>query len=199
MCLTSKYKATHDRNLAFHIPTRPAVCDPTISDNNKPAVVQKKEITWKARVNDYKLFTKAKLGAHALILHAVNETWFLKLKDEETLFTQVTPRQLLEHLQSICGGMHAIDVLVLQNEMQEYYKYSKVILEYINALEDAQKKSKRGTGNNLITDETLLLIAKNAMLKTGAHPRTTDKWEDLDAATQTWDAWKMAYKTANMK
>ena len=26
-----------------------------------------------------------------------------------------------------------------------------------------------------------------------------DKWEDLDAAAQTWDAWKMAYKTADMK
>ena len=37
------------------------------------------------------------------------------------------------------------------------------------------------------------------MLKTGAHPRTTDKWEGLDAAEQTWNAWKMAYKTANMK
>ena len=62
-----------------------------------------------------------------------------------------------------------------------------MILEYINALEAAKNKSKRGTGNNPITDETLLLIATNAMLNTGAHPRTTDKWEDLDAAAQTWD------------
>ena len=88
---------------------------------------------------------------------------------------QVTPRQLLEHLQSICGGLHAIDFLLLQNEMQEYRTESKGILEYINALEAAQKKSKRGTGNNPITDATLLLIVTNAMLKTVAHPRTTDK------------------------
>ena len=26
-----------------------------------------------------------------------------------------------------------------------------------------------------------------------------DNWEDLDAAAQTWDAWKTAYKTADMK
>ena len=69
--------------------------------------------------------------------------------------------------------------------MQEYYKDSKGILKYINTLEAAQNKSKRGTGNNPITDETLLLITKNAMLKTVAHPQTTDKWEDLDAYTQT--------------
>ena len=70
--LTSKYKATHQGKLAFHSPTRPAVYNPTISDNDKPSVVRKKEITWKARVKDYKLFAKTKLKAHALILHAVD-------------------------------------------------------------------------------------------------------------------------------
>ena len=149
-------------------------------------------------MNDYKLYVKAKLESCALILHAIDKTWVLELKDEETMFTQVTPRQLLGHLQSICGGMHAINVLALQNEMQEYHMYRKVLLENINALEASQKKSKRGTDNNLITDKTLLLITTNAMLKTGAHPQTTDKWEDLDADAQTCNVWKMAYKTANM-
>ena len=103
------------------------------------------------------------------------------------------------HIQSICGGLHAIDVLALQNEIQEYHTDSEGILEYINTLETAQNKSKRGTGNNPITDANLLLIATNAMLKTGARPQTTDKWEDLDAFAQTWDAWKMAYNTSDMK
>ena len=150
-------------------------------------------------MNNYKIYAKAKLEALALILYAVDKTWVLQLKEKETLFTQVTPRQLPDHLQSICGVLHTIDVLALQNEMQEYHMDSEGILEYINALEAAQKKSKRGTGNNSITDGTLLLIVTNAMLKTGAHPRTTDKWEDLDASAQTWDMWKTAYKTADMK
>ena len=60
--------------------------------------------------------------------------------------------------------------------MQEYHRDSKGILEYINALEAAQKKSKCGMGNNPITDANLLLIATNAILKTGAYPQTTDKW-----------------------
>ena len=37
------------------------------------------------------------------------------------------------------------------------------------------------------------------MLKIGAHPRTTDKWEELDVSAQTWNAWKTAYKNADMK
>ena len=72
--------------------------------------------------------------------------------------------------------MHAIDVLTIQNEMQYYHTDIEEILKYINALKVAQKKSKRGTGNNPTTDATLLLIAKKAMLKTGAHPRNIEKW-----------------------
>ena len=191
--------ATHQGNLAFHIPTRPAIYDPSITDDDKPSVVRKKKITWKARAKNYKLYTKAKFEAPALILHAVDKTWVLELKDEETLFTKVTPINLLAHLQYICGGLHEINVLAIQNEMQEYHTDSEGMLEYINTLEAAQNKSKCGTGNNPITDTTLLLIATKTMLKTGAHPCTTDKWEDLDASAQTWDAWKTAHKTADMK
>ena len=59
--------------------------------------------------------------------------------------------------------------------MQDYQTDSEVILEYINALESAQKKLKRGMGNNPITDATLILIATDTISKTGAHPRTTEK------------------------
>ena len=42
--------------MAFHIPTRPAVYNLAISDDDKPSVIRKKDITWKARVNDYTSF-----------------------------------------------------------------------------------------------------------------------------------------------
>ena len=118
---------------------------------------------------------------------AVDDTWVIELKDKETLFTAVSLKQILIHLQSIYGGLHDIDVLQLQNEMQDYHVDNEGILEYINTLEAAQKKSKHGTFNNPITDETLIAIATNTMIKTGAHPRTSEKWEDLNAVNQKWD------------
>ena len=71
--LTRKYKATHKRNLAFHSPTIQTIYYLMISNDDKPTVVWKKEIMWKARVTDYKLFAKANLKARALILHAVHK------------------------------------------------------------------------------------------------------------------------------
>ena len=131
--LTSKYMATHG-GVAFSIPTRIAIYDTSIVDNDKTAILRNKEITRRVCVVDYKIFAKAKLGARAFILHAVNKTWVSELKDEETIFTAVSPEQLLTQLQTICGGLHVIDVLALQNEIQKCHVNSNVILKYINAL-----------------------------------------------------------------
>ena len=108
----SKYMATH-RGVAFPSPTMPEIYDPSIADDNKTAVVRKKEITRRACVVDYNIFAKAKLKAQAFILHTVDKTWVLELKDEDTLFKAVSPEQLLTHLQTICGGLHTIDVMDL--------------------------------------------------------------------------------------
>ena len=62
---------------------------------------------------DNNILAKEKIEARAFILHAVNKTWVSELKDEETIFTAVSPEQLLTHLQTICGGLHTIDVLDL--------------------------------------------------------------------------------------
>ena len=71
------------------------------------------------------------------------------------------------------------------------------ILEYINALEDAQKQSKQA--NNPITDDNFVLIATNAMLTTKQLPCANKQWEDLDQATKFWDKWKAIYKSADKK
>ena len=74
----SKYMATH-RGVAFPSPTRTEIYDPSIADDDKTAVVRKKEIIRRARVMDYKIFAKAKLKARAFILHTIDKTWVLEL------------------------------------------------------------------------------------------------------------------------
>ena len=68
--MTSKYMATHG-GVAFSRPTRPEIYNPSIADDEKTYVVRKKGMTWRARVADYNIFSKAKLKARAFIIHAV--------------------------------------------------------------------------------------------------------------------------------
>ena len=61
-------------------------------------------------------------------------------------------------------GLHATDILNLQNYIQTYHEDMEGIPEYINKLEDDQKQSNR-TGKPIM-DPTLLLFAANSMLHT---------------------------------
>ena len=49
----------------------------------------------------------------------------------DEVYTAVKPRELLKHLQAMCVGLHAMDVLNLQNEMQTYHEDMEGIPEYI--------------------------------------------------------------------
>ena len=67
------------------------------------------------------------------------------------------------------------------------------IPEYVNALEDVQKRSKRA--GNPITEETLLIIATNTMILAERFSRADEIWEDLPKK-KNWPAWKNLYKAA---
>ena len=66
----------------------------------------------------------------------------------------------------MCGGLHALDLLTLQIEMQNMRTNSEGNPEYINYLEDDQAKSKRVKVPVTDTMLMLMIIATNAMLRT---------------------------------
>ena len=80
----------------------------------------------------------------------------------------MSPYELLAHLKYIYGGLHALNILALQNKMHHYHLDIEVFPEYINPLQDAQKQSKRE--GNPITEDALLLIVSNAMLTSDHFP-----------------------------
>ena len=55
-----------------------------------------------------------------------------KLKSSIFYYTRVQPIDFLDHLQSMCGGLHAIEILAPQGEMQNAHKECDSIPEYIN-------------------------------------------------------------------
>ena len=68
--------------------------------------------------------------------------------------------------------------------MQRYHLKVKVILEYINMLEDAQRQA--GRAGRTIADDTLLLFASTSMLTSERFPRANDNWEERAERNKTW-------------
>ena len=64
-----------------------------------------------AKKEDYRLFAAAERDSTKFILVVVEDTWVRKLRDPNLFYTAVKPRALLAHLQTLCVGLHATDVL----------------------------------------------------------------------------------------
>ena len=146
----------------FTTPTKPSVYNLKIPNSATNLVRAKAEAVHTAKIVDCLLFAVAECETRDFILMVVEDTWLRKLCDPVTLYTTVVPYELLDHLQTLCGGLHSLDLLALQNEIQHYSLEMEAIPEYVNALKDAQKQSKRS--GNPITADTLLPIATNSMM-----------------------------------
>ena len=102
----------------------------------------------------------------------VGDIWIRELCDPISQYNDAAPWAIMLHLTTNCVGIHALDVLTLQNAMQKYHTECEIIPMYINVLEDAQKQS--GRAGNTIPDAQLLLISTTAMLSTQRFPSAND-------------------------
>ena len=81
-----------------------------------------------------------------------------------TFYARVTMRQMLEHLQGLCVGNHAINILDLQEKIRVMYIEHDSIAQYIWVLEEAQQQAARA--GMPITDAILVMISTKAMIAT---------------------------------
>ena len=189
------YKTTY--GTPFPVPTKPGAYDTSIPDDAKSVIRARAEAIHKARIQDYLIYDAALRATHRFILNVIDDTYVRTLKHATTYYTKVHPRTILKHLRTTCGGLHPIDAVSLINDMNHYYEATTGIPEYINKLEDAQKKAQRA--NVPIADSTLVAIATASVMASQQYPRTDDVWDDLSPKERTWTKWKTTYTQAYNK
>ena len=90
----------------------------------------------KANLANRATFETARRETTQFVLAVVADTWVRELRDSNSLYTEVGPKELFSHLQARCTGWHALDLLVLHNKMQRYHLEVKGIPEYIDLHRD---------------------------------------------------------------
>ena len=90
-------------------------------------------------------------------MEVVDKTWYKELEDPDTFYTNVTTLKLLEHLTEFCSGLHTVDAVDIPQEMKTFFSDAEEITQYNNAMEAAQRKSKRA--KLVITDEYMHAVA----------------------------------------
>ena len=106
---------------AFPEPTRVGAYDPNIDDDATAVVRAQSEAAHKAKRADRATFETAQQETTQFALDVVADTWVREIRDSESLYTEVAPKDLFSHLQAGCTGRHALDLLALHNKMQNYH------------------------------------------------------------------------------
>ena len=73
----------------------------------------------------------------------MEDTWLLPLKSLTTFYNKVSLQDMLQHLATSTAGLDHTDIVSLLVEMQTWWEADPCVPEYINKLEDAQKKAHR--------------------------------------------------------
>ena len=81
------------------------------------------------------LFGAAEQATAKFIQDAVDKLWYHNLHHHCLFYTSIKDKQLIEHLDANCGGLHPSELVNLPTKMMSYYK--KAIPEYIDLLEEA--------------------------------------------------------------
>ncbi len=121
-----------------------------------------------------------------MLCEVVDEVWYNDLKDANTFYTKVTAREIIAFLNANSGGLHAINMISLRTNMHNYYTQADGIPQYINMLEDAQKKATRA--GMPISNVELVMMASAAVLAAQHFPREVNDGEGLPSVSCMWTA-----------
>jgi len=179
----------------FPTPVRPPAY-PAIPNDATAVIHARSEAEHATIVKDFTSYEAAERAVAKFIREAVDEIWYCDLCHATTYYTNVTAKQLMDHLTTNCGGLHPSELISLPTEMIGYYSEADGIPEYINMMEDAQRKLARA--NLPMSDDQLVAIASTAVLASNHFPRPTDEWEARPRAEKTWAEWKLHYRATHL-
>jgi hypothetical protein len=165
-----------------------AAYDPSIASDATDAVRVKAEREWSAKAERQRLIRAAERHGRIFLTTVIEDTWLLSLKSPITFYNKVTLGDMLQHLATSTAGLEATDIVSLFIDMQSWWEEDPRVPEYINRLEDAQKKASRAALP--ITNEWLAATATKSLLAAGSFPIQRPVWDAKLPTTKTWPAWK---------
>ena len=131
------------------------------------------------------------MGCLSFILNVVEDTWFRRLRDPESFYTHVAPRDLINLISTHSGGLEHDNVVATFATMHLWWAEDPCVPKCINIFDDAQKKTTRTSLP--IIDYWLASMATSALLSENSFPNDRLDWDGLFPSAQTWTAWKLKF------
>ena len=110
-------------------------------------------------------------------MEVVGEIWYKELKEPDTFYTNVMSLKLLDHITKFCLGLCTVDAVDIPQLMNTLFTNADDIPQFINAMEAAQRKSKRA--KLVIQNKYMHAVALKFILQSGEYETETREWSKL--------------------
>ena len=136
-----EHKANHGDGSTFARMEVPLPgCDNSIAADANNAVRAKAERLWTAKIELQHLIKTVERAGCAFLVAVVEDTWLHPLKEESTFYNKVPLQDFFARLKGGSGGLEATNIVSLLLSALGWWADDPHVPEYVNRLEDAQKK-----------------------------------------------------------
>ena len=177
----------------FIPPTNPGI-HPTIALDATTAEIAHANRQHEALQREWRTWISTENSLRSQVLGAIDELYVHTLSSTITGFTNVTVRQLLQHLYSTYGR---IDEATLQENdamMKKDFDHLLPFEHFVKQIEDSMELAE--AANTPYTSQQVILIGYNIMFKTGVFTDECKAWRKKPISTKTWANMKLHFAEA---
>ena len=171
-----KHKAKHGDVSTFERMEVPIPAyDNSIATDATNAVRAKANRLWMANIELQQFIKTVERAGRAFLVAVVEDTLLLPLKEEAAFYNKVPLRDFFARLKGGSGGLEATNILSFLLATLGWWAEEPRVPEYVNRLEDAQKKSVRAKLQ--IDNKWLVAIATGSLLAVVSFPKQQPDWD----------------------
>ena len=172
-------------------PTQPVL--PAGNATNR--VIAEATNAWKADMKNFDKYVECKQILKKQLLEAVDKTYVCSLDHEILGYTNVTVRQLIEHLEATYATLD-VDVLNANSAKLDDAWIPEESMEPLwRKCRDIQRVSRAGAVE--ITDAMVMNKMHNVLKSSGVFALDMRDWDKRDAAQKTWPLFQTFFTEAN--
>ncbi len=166
-----------------------------INVNALGATIANRQSAYNRNLAAYTMCNKVEIGLKAMLLKAVPKIYLLALCDEIFEFANVTPAEMLEHLETTYGAINEDDLAANLEACEAAWDPNTPIeIVFANTNKCAQFAA---AGNDDISDANKVRLTLKALEKSGVMEEAISDWRKKAAADRTWDNLPTHFTTYN--
>lgn len=179
--------------IAFNEPAHPGEAPHHAADATQFQIAETNRL-FNVQIEDFKIYQSVKTSIKDLIRKAVPDIYLNELAEERFGYANVTPRTMLEHLETTYGSVIEADLTKNLEDIQKQWSPEQPLEDLFKQIRICRAFAE---GHDTITEKSAVRYALTNLENTGVFKEAVKEWKTKDENQKTWTNFKSHFQEAN--